>query len=171
MIIFPDKNNWHPKRNKYNREQFDPNATFVALRTIVTQSKHFNPGDEFDKKLVNVRRLRQLYEQRWLDMVDTPAPTLDTAKSKIPVKPDFLHISNEGLRVWLRNHGITPSPKTMRDKLIEMAEQKWKEYIDGLAASGQDSEYSGEGVPGQTDEGDSSQRTRQQRKRIRRSRT
>ena len=59
---------------------FDRERDFVAGKPMRVSGRDFLPGDPFDKSLVSTRRLRQLYEQRKVRMVETetvvPLPML-----------------------------------------------------------------------------------------------
>lgn len=46
------------------RNKFDLERAFVVRRPLTVGGVKLAPGDPFDKALVNVRRLRQLYDQR-----------------------------------------------------------------------------------------------------------
>jgi hypothetical protein len=50
----------------FPRGRFDPEANFVVNRPILISGEEIAPGTTFDKKLVDLRRLRQLYDQRYL---------------------------------------------------------------------------------------------------------
>lgn len=135
-MMFPTKQYGPLKVGKYSRVPFDPHATYTVAKTLLLNGKLINAGDVFDKTLVNTRRLRQMYEQRMLQIVDDPQALPQADEVTIPTKPDFLSLSNEGLRLWLRNNGgFIPKPRTPRPKLLELVEQKWQEYMDALAPS------------------------------------
>ena len=55
------------------RPDFDRTADFYATRLFTAGGRDFVPGDQFDKSLVDVRRLRQMYDLRQLKQV---APTV-----------------------------------------------------------------------------------------------
>lgn len=46
------------------RKTFDPDREFTVRRKFSCGGEPFAPGEAFDKTLVTVRRLRQLYDQR-----------------------------------------------------------------------------------------------------------
>lgn len=56
------------------RPKFDPAADFIVHRAFICAGKQFAPGDKFDKRLVDPRRLRQMAEvTRQVKQVDAPA--------------------------------------------------------------------------------------------------
>jgi|SRR5690606_1040747 len=132
-MMFPTKPPPIYRSGRHAKAPFDPEATYTAAKTIICHGKLFNVGDVFNKSLVNTRRLRQMYEQRMLHMVEEGLPVPEPARVQKPIKPDFENLSNDGLKLWLRNNsGYIPKPRTPRSKLLEMVEQKWQEYIDAL---------------------------------------
>ena len=58
------------RMNTFGRQEFDPGWDFIVKRGLKASGVEFLPGDSFDKTKVTIRRLRQLYAQRWLDAVD-----------------------------------------------------------------------------------------------------
>lgn len=158
-----------PKIGKYGRAPFDPDRTFTATRNLILNGKLIEKGTVFEKTLVNTRRLRQMYEQRMLDMQDEDEAPVSVTHE--PIKPDFDTLSNEGLRIWLRNNGYIARPKMPREKLLQLVEQKWKEYMDGLASATRTGKATSEGVSGKAAEGDASQGTSHNSGRVRGSRS
>jgi hypothetical protein len=69
----------------YHREPFRPGAQLRARKAFECQGQAFRPGDVFDSTLVDERRLRQMYDSRWLDAMPSdddrkPAePSIGTA--------------------------------------------------------------------------------------------
>jgi hypothetical protein len=62
------------QRGQHYREPFDPDRDFVVARSLRVQGQDLGPGDPVDKtKLSLPRRLRQLYDQRQINMADEPA--------------------------------------------------------------------------------------------------
>lgn len=114
------------------REPFDRERTFIAVRRMTIQGKRIESGDPFDKSLVNVRRLRQMYDTRWIKMAPDNQLEPKPPVFVMPTKPEFLKLSNEGLRIWLKGHRVLPRPRATRVKLLELVEKKWQEYIDDL---------------------------------------
>lgn len=52
------------------RPEFNPNLKFTVIKPVLVDSTEFKVGDAFDKALVNVRLLRQLYDAKYIDAVD-----------------------------------------------------------------------------------------------------
>ena len=54
------------------RPQFDPEGEFVVAKSLIVTNTKFEPDPSvvFDKGLVSTRLLRQLYEQRYLEVAD-----------------------------------------------------------------------------------------------------
>lgn len=152
-MMFPTKKYAPLRLGKYGREPFDPQNTFAATKTMICNGKLIKADEVFDKTLVNTRRLRQMYEHRMLKVIDSLEVSPQAAEVATPTKPDFLSLSNEGLQVWLRGTGYIPKPRTHRAKLLELCEQKWKEYIDVLTAPESNGEIDRERVSGATSEG------------------
>lgn len=48
------------------RPQFDAACEFVVNKPMKVQGAPLQIGDPFDKTSVNLRRLRQLYDSRWI---------------------------------------------------------------------------------------------------------
>lgn len=66
------------------RKKFDPERTFTVRRKITCGGEAFAPGDAFDKSMVTVRRLRQLYDQRTLYFTgDTPGQKIVRRKRAV----------------------------------------------------------------------------------------
>lgn len=64
----------------FPRERFDPAATYVVNRPILISGEELAPGTTFDKTLVDVRRLRQLYDQRYLRLEEHKVHPKDAIK-------------------------------------------------------------------------------------------
>ncbi len=54
--------------------KFDPDKRYVVRTAMVMSGKGLVPGQTFDRSLVTTRRMRQLYEQRKIVLLD-PHPT------------------------------------------------------------------------------------------------
>jgi len=83
------------QRGRHYREPFDADRDFVAAHTVLVQGQSFGPGKDFDKTLVvSVHRLRQLYDQRAINMrelVESKAKPRRRLKIKrYRLKPDFV---------------------------------------------------------------------------------
>lgn len=67
------------------RPQFDERFTFVAKRLLRFTECTYRVGDVIDKSHINPRRLRQLYEGRYIDVYDhNPVAALPSA----PLSPE-----------------------------------------------------------------------------------
>lgn len=159
-MMVPPKNLTWSRQGKYLRELFDPHRVFTATKTLICNGKLIKAGEVFDKTLVNTRRLRQMYEQRMLDMAEpqkTMAALPKPNELVVPQKPKFTELSNEGLRIWLRNNGVIARPRATRQKLLELVEAKWKEYIDVLTSTQKAGSGNSEGISGQANDGDATE--------------
>ena len=58
---------------RFFREDFDREREFVVTRPHTVNGKHRAVGSEVDKAQYTVRRLRQLYDQRWVDFAPAKA--------------------------------------------------------------------------------------------------
>jgi hypothetical protein len=73
------------------RKTFDPERDFTVRRPITVGGQKFAPGDAFDKTLVTLRRLRQLYDQRTLHFVgDAPGKRLVPERARRKAKTEAL---------------------------------------------------------------------------------
>ena len=55
------------KMTRFERQpEFSRDRDFLVARAIKAQGRSFNPDEPFDKTLVTTRRLRQLFEQRFI---------------------------------------------------------------------------------------------------------
>lgn len=110
---------------RIRREPFDRSREFEVCRTIKVNGRLYEPGYLFDKTEVNVRRLRQMFEQRTLNML--PAGVVKTPKmvGGTSLKPDFARLPIEALREWLSSRHIIPRFNTKKSKLALMASEEW----------------------------------------------
>ena len=67
------------------RTKFDSAAEFVVVRNFLFNGTGFVAGQAFDKTKISVRRLRQLYESRYLSMTAVPKRKADPS----PHPPDY----------------------------------------------------------------------------------
>lgn len=73
---------------RFFREDFDRERSFVAKRSFVFAGQGYVPGQSIDKTQFTVRRLRQLYDQRYIDFgLDDVAPVLPVAPPAPPIVP------------------------------------------------------------------------------------
>jgi len=77
-------------------EPFDRNRTFIVRRKLTVQGKEFPCGSQLDTEYFTTRRLKQLYEQRFVTMADVEAdgPLPDA-------KPVFEQMPTQFVRAWL----------------------------------------------------------------------
>ncbi len=64
-------------RNLALREEFDRDRNFEAVKPFKYNGAMFGPGQPFDKNNVTTRKLRQLYEMRYLKMMAVTIPRFD----------------------------------------------------------------------------------------------
>ena len=55
--------------------RFDKSQVFVVRKPMTISGRPLKSGDTFDPTLVSERRLRQLYEQRWIVVSVAPEQT------------------------------------------------------------------------------------------------
>lgn len=96
---------------------FDRNADFLVKRELKIQGRIFRVGDPLDKTLLTTRRLRQLYELRNL-VVAPPDPNK---------KPDFLKMSTNDVKAWLKERNIVPRYGAKRATVIAQAQKVWEQ--------------------------------------------
>jgi hypothetical protein len=102
-----------------SREPFDPARVFAARKVFRMQGRDYTFDDPIDKDVINMRRLRQLYDQRMIYMLPVD---MTPAKS---THPKFSELPDDALRAWLRSHNITPRANWTRAKLELRAEEAW----------------------------------------------
>ncbi len=78
----------------FPREKFDPSRNFVVARAFLFSGRAYLAGASFDKTGIADRRLRLLYEQRYLKMADTSS----AAKVSEPSAPPANTSSTKGDR-------------------------------------------------------------------------
>jgi hypothetical protein len=74
-------------RSRFFREDFDRERNFVAKRQFVFGGKAFAPGQLIDKTAFTVRRLRQLYDQRFIEFGPDTIVEVDAAPTAPAVVP------------------------------------------------------------------------------------
>ena len=65
-------------RSRFFREDFDRERNFITKRDFMFGGRAYVPGQSVDKSQFTVRRLRQLFDQRYIEfgpdtIVETPA--------------------------------------------------------------------------------------------------
>ena len=72
---------------RINTARFNPNLSFVAYKPMTLSGVLFEPGAAFPKDAVPVRRLRQLYHNRFIVPAPEQAPApIPTASAAAPSK-------------------------------------------------------------------------------------
>ncbi len=63
-------------KNMFTRPEFDQHGNFVCVRNFMHGGKECRAGEPFDKATVDARRLRQLYQTRYIReaVLDAPSP-------------------------------------------------------------------------------------------------
>jgi len=74
--------------NLRRAEEFDRGRDFVVVREVTVNGKTYVPGEPFDPTEVTVRRLRQMYDAR---MIDLPA----TGQPKVAPPPSPPEVASE----------------------------------------------------------------------------
>jgi len=93
----------------YWRGSFDPAWDFTAAKTLTVDGRTFEPGQSFDKTLVPVRRLRQMFESRRLAYLVEGDDETDNTNQRM-----------EDLRSRLVEAGI-PNEEVSEERLREFA--------------------------------------------------
>ena len=107
------------------RAAFDRNRDFVAARDLTFSGKALGSGQPFDKRIVTVRKLRQLYEARFLDMRDTTDPVDQALAEADAQQPRRMAeaLTDAELRGLLEEAGQIVRYTTPRPRLIEYARE------------------------------------------------
>lgn len=111
-------------------EKFDANRQFVLLKGTRVAGKHVEAGEVFDKSLVDNRRLRQMYEGRWLRMATfEEAPQVEPHTPSPLNKPDFHSLNLDELKLWLQAHNVSHRSRVSKETLLYLADKKWQELV------------------------------------------
>lgn len=111
-------------RNSRYREEFDRNRSFMVVKMFPYEGKQQLPGAQFDTGAVNTRRLRQLYDARYIRMAG-PADELLILDPSKPRMPNFALMPEPDLRAWLRDNGAPPNPRATHPRLVGRAIRRW----------------------------------------------
>lgn len=106
------------------REKFDPNRDFIVIKTFKWNGTIFRIKEPFNKALASLRRLRQMYDGRWLAMAPINLPT--ELKPLKAVMPNFSVLAAENLKHWLENNGYKDPLPEDKDELVQIAKDHWK---------------------------------------------
>lgn len=109
------------------RQEFDAARKFRAIKDFRYFGHHITAGDAFDKQVCASRKLRQLYEARYLEMTDDPAelPPELAALPRPSSMPNFPMMDVMALREWLEANGRKPSPQITHPRLVARAIRRW----------------------------------------------
>lgn len=91
------------------RPEFDPRCEFVTLRELKVSGVTVPAGEPFDKTLVDLRRLKLLYEGRSLAYAEGSFPA-KPARKPLAIGPTDLF--NPGKAGHSLNGGAKPSTRT-----------------------------------------------------------
>lgn len=111
------------------KEKFDERRQYAATRPIRCGSRTFNKGDGFEASLVTPRRLRQLYDSSYLQMLPEREEVMPPADDWMVEyvqgdrRPEFWFMTVEELQAYLLDHKIVARPNWERAKLVERCEK------------------------------------------------
>lgn len=104
------------------REKFDPGREFSVLKRFRCEGLDLAPGEAFDKQRVNVRRLHQLYDQKYIEMLADDfayaSPVEELIRRRPAGRPDFAAMSMDELRNYLAGRGVVARLGWDRGKLL-----------------------------------------------------
>lgn len=117
--------------NPRAREPFDPSRAFVIVRPVRVGGKTYGAKQPFDKTLVTTRKLRQLYDGRYLAMAPSSSPAFPPASP-----PSVYNYSESELVDWLTARGVVPRQRDKKDrkKLLAMVEETLAGPLRALAS-------------------------------------
>ncbi len=136
-----------PRMQPFNRE-----CEFIVRRGIKVAGIDLKDGDPIDKTQLTTRRLRQLYEQRYI-VQGEPKQSIPTL---VPHSIDFKQLPTAAIITWLAARNKIPRPNSDRAKIIALAEvvqQKEKEADDGVVSGKSTKKSNRKGVQGAPVEG------------------
>lgn len=112
------------------RREFDRNAVFLAgERLPPVGGKKYRPGEKIDTSLFTTRRLRQLYDQRFLTMQDPEEVEEESNK-----RPLFEQMPTPAVIAWLRTRRKVPRAGSLRENVVKMADAVWR-HENGITAT------------------------------------
>lgn len=135
--------------------QFNRECEFTVRREITLAGAKLKFGDVVDKTQLTTRRLRQLYEQRFIVQGEIDRPNLIA-----PHSIDFKQLPTAAIVNWLAQRNKVPRPNSDRAKIISLAEvvqRKEKEAEDAIVSGNATKERNLQGVQGKAPDGDSAQ--------------
>lgn len=78
------------------RKTFDPSLDFVVRRRTTLGGRTLEPGEAVDKTAMNLRRLRQLYDQRVIIFAgDTPGAYIPPVQAEASDAPETEAVADE----------------------------------------------------------------------------
>lgn len=99
------------------QDEFDRGRDFVVVKNVIVNGKAYAPGDKFDTTQVTVRRLRQMYESRMIDIPHIGQPVKPTPEPQ--AAGDGLDLlTDEELGARLNSKGVVPRPNASREWLL-----------------------------------------------------
>lgn len=99
------------------REKFDWKREFTVNKPFKFSGQTLAPGVPFDKTTASTRRLRQLYDNLYINM--QPKGYQPVGSGEVPLSI----MTEEQLREWLDNHGVIARRNADRAKLLQQAER------------------------------------------------
>jgi hypothetical protein len=99
------------------REPFSRDRSFIVVKPMKLNGSSLPISSPFDKTAVNTRKLRQLYDQRYITM------TADAPQLKVVAPADPEKMSNNQLTLLLEDNGIIIRPNPTRVWLINRAKR------------------------------------------------
>lgn len=133
-----------PRLPRFNRE-----CEFTVQREIKINGVVFTPGSPLDKTHLSTRRLRQLFDQRFIGQGAVPLKG-----PELPSEIDFAQLPTAAIIDWLKQRQKSPRPNSDRAKIINLAkvvqakekEAAQKEVADGIVPGNSTEERDPRGV-------------------------
>lgn len=112
----------HPKSTSRKfREEFDRDRMYTVNKFFVFNGKQQPVNSIFEKEQATTRRLRQLYEGRYLNMA---APDFNVDGGRVAM-PNFPRMADPDLREWLAANGLPQKDIARRLVMIGRAVRHW----------------------------------------------
>ncbi len=121
------------KRPRNAREDFDEKREFVCMKAFNLGGVRYTTNTPFPKGTTHVRRLRQLYDHRYLNMLPIGVEAFE--ENYDPKMPDFNALPTEAIEAFLQSNGIVPRFGQERKKLIQRAKKVWHEKVEKAPVS------------------------------------
>lgn len=138
-----------PRLQRFNRD-----CDFTVNRKLRLNGVDLDPGAPVDKTLLTTRRLRQLYDQRYI--AQGPNPLLGPS---VPAEIDFAQLPTAAIVEWLAHRRKHPRPNSDRAGIINLArvvrdKEKAKEAANAVVSGKPTEEGDSLGVQGEAPAGD-----------------